>query len=109
MALIDFLAKRIKEGDVAFPQEIETDNYVFIYSPQDKYSFQLWEDYVNGMGVLEVRKWEGYKLYCTKVHPNKGFYNSNFYVECPSGDVYFFTMHSKRTPISELLWKKDSE
>lgn len=109
MSLIDYLAERICEDSVAFPAEIETDDYVFIYSPQDVYSFQMWEEYVDGMGILEVRKWNDYKLYCTKkLYGNRAFYNDQFYMQCPSGNVYFFTMHYKHTPIKDLLWQNRS-
>lgn len=92
--LVQYIAERINEDTKDQFNWIRDEKYDFLYSPQDRSAFEriLEIDEELGRNSFDITEWEGYKLY----HNNDTRIDDTFYVTCPSGKVFFFSMYYNR-------------
>jgi len=83
--LIETLSQQIDES--ALRGTIDAALWVYIYTPQDREEFELWQDCYEG--ELRTQEYNGWRLVGRRRNFNEWF------VESPSGKVFFFTSHRK--------------
>lgn len=104
--LVQFIAERINENwqESEYHQWIYGDNYDFLYTPQNAENFAdiLKAQKLSGTHLFDVTEWNGYKVY----HSDEIMRNT-FYFECPSGNVFFFSVYYKGGRDCYLVFPSD--